>query len=450
LHRRLQFRVVTILAVLALFQGGGAGAFGGGHGKAARKAEAAGERRIPLAIPDFAVEGDAPAALGKEFPAIVSGDLGLVPLFEPVDRGAWPEAVTAALFREGGPGLDLPRWSQARAEAVLAGRIAAVGDSLRIEIRILDTATGALLFGRRYDSPGTDLRSAAHRVANDIPFAFTGVRGIFDTDIAFSARPVVGNEPGRGKELYIVGIDGENLRQVTNNGSFNLFPRWAPGGRRIAFTSFQTGVPRLYLRDIESRREEALAGSGSSMSPGGFSPSGDILYYSRSESGSTDIFALPVGSDSPARVASGAISTSPTVSPDGTLMAFVSDRNGAPAIFVKELGKGTPERQITAQGKFSTSPCWSPAGDQIAFTSQERGKFSLMLVRPDGSDLRQLLSGGGDYIDPSFSPDGRFIAYAYQEKGRAELRIVSVDGRVTRRVFSGLPGIGSPSWSPRR
>jgi TolB protein len=186
------------------------------------------------------------------------------------------------------------------------------------------------------------------------------------------------------------------------------------------------------------------------MSPGGFSPSGDILYYSRSESGATDVYALPIGARSAARVATGAISTSPTVSPDGTLMAFVSDRHGSPGIFVKELGKPSSERQITPPGKFSTSPCWSPAGDLIAFTNQEKGRFSLMLVRPDGSELRQLLTGGGDYIDPTFSPDGRFVAYTFQEKGRSELRIVSVDGRFSRRVFSALPGIGSPSWSPRR
>ncbi len=415
-------------ALLAFFFTSGTDGYCTGAGKAARKAEAgrelSGEHRIALAIPDFVVEGDASPGLGREIAAIVAGDLGLTSTFDLVA----PEA----------------------AGAVLAGKVGQRADALTLEVRILDTAGNALIFGRKYSAPPGGHRMAAHRLANDVPFAFTGVRGIFDTDIAFSAHPVAGGETGRGKEIYVVGIDGENLRQVTGNGSFNLFPRWAPGGRTIAFTSFRTGVPRIYLLDVESRREDVLVSSGSSMSPGGFSPSGDILYYSKSESGSTDIYALPVDGESPARVASGAISTSPTVSPDGTLMAFVSDRNGSPGIFVKELGKTASERLITPAGRFATSPCWSPAGDQIAFTSQEHGKFSLMLVRPDGSDLRQLLSGGGDYIDPTFSPDGRFLAYTFQEKGRSELRIISIDGRTSRRVFSGLPGIGSASWSPRR
>ncbi len=421
-------RLGLILGLLVFSHALGAVALSGGVGKAARKADAArdlfGERRIPLAIPDFIVEGDAPAALGREIPAIIAGDLGLTPFFELVA----PES----------------------AEAVLVGRVETKGDTVTLEVKILETAGNALLFGRKYSAPRGRYGNAVHRLANDVPFAFTGVRGIFDTDLAFSAHPAAGGETGRGKEIYLVGIDGENLRPVTANGSFNLFPRWAPGGKQLAFTSFQTGVPRIYLRNLGTQREDALVSSGTSMSPGGFSPSGDILYYSRSESGTTDIYALPVDGESAARVASGAISTSPTVSPDGTLMAFVSDRNGAPGIFVKELGKTASERQVTPPGKFATSPCWSPAGDQIAFTSQERGKFSLMLVRPDGSDLRQLLSGGGDYIDPTFSPDGRFLAYTFQEKGRSELRIVSLDGRFTRRVFSGLSGIGSPSWSPRR
>ena len=437
---RLAAGVAAILCLL--LPGADAGAAGHGRGGTARK--------IVLAIPEFLVEGEAPAALAKEIPAVLRADLSLLPLFEPAASDSLPGPSAPAHFAAGETPPDLSAWKDSRAEAVLFGRVEVRGEQATIEIRIFDPSRNALVFGRKYAAPRDRVRGAIHRVANDIPFAFTGVRGVFDTEIAFTARPLVEGEAGRGKEIFLVGLDGENLRQATANGSFNLFPRWAPDGRRLAFTSFRTGVPRIYLLDVERGTEEEVAASGTSLSPGGFSPSGDILYYSRSESGTTDVLALPIGAESPARVATGAISTSPTVSPDGTLMAFVSDRHGSPGIFVKELGKPSSERQITPPGKFSTSPCWSPAGDVIAFTAQEKGRFSLMLVRPDGTELKTLLTGGGDYIDPTFSPDGRFVAYTYQEKGKSELRIVSVDGRFSRRVFSGLPGIGSPSWSPRR
>jgi TolB protein len=443
---RLAYGIIAASAALLLATAAPAPSWA----KSPRKAEAAAEHKVLLALPDFAVEGDLPSGIGREIASIVANDISLLTGFELLALDALPQGDAGSLFPEGGKAVDLARWSEARAEAVLAGKVRLRGDVVTLELKLWDTARNTALFSRKYDAPRGSHRDAAHRLANDVPFAFTGVRGIFDTVIAFTAHPATPEGPGRGKEVFLVGLDGADLRQLTGNGSFNLFPRWAPGGRHIAFTSFRTGLPAIYLRDLAARTEEPLVTSGTSMSPGGFSPSGDILYFSRSEAGATDVMALPVGAESPARVATGAISTSPTVSPDGTLMAFVSDRGGSPAIYVKELGKTSSERAITPPGKFSTSPCWSPAGDLIAFTAQSAGKFSLMLVKPDGTELRPLLTGGGDYIDPTFSPDGRFIAYTYQEKGRSELRIVSIDGRITRRVFRELTGIGSPSWSPRR
>ncbi len=286
----------------------------------------------------------------------------------------------------------------------------------------------------------------AHKFANEVLYAFTGVRGIFDTEIAFSARP----DRGKGKEIYIIGLDGKELRQVTDNRSFNLFPRWAPDGERIAYTSYRTGVPQIYLRNLVDGTDRALPGHGNSKSPGSFSPSGDSLYATLSVEGNSDIYRVMLNGPGLHMVVGGwGIEVSPSVSPDGKSVAFVSNRTSSPQIYVKEFNS-SDERRVSQAGYYSTSPSWSPAGDRIAFTSLSEGRYSIFTVRPDGSDHRLVVSENGDCVDPSFSPDGRYLVYTFRKNGYSELKITSVDGRWQRRLYRGLDGAGSPAWSPRQ
>src|SRR5512135_1456560 len=99
------------------------------------------------------------------------------------------------------------------AEAVVIGKVETQGDRLTVEMRLYDATQGTLLTGKRYTGTTRQLRSIAHRFANEIVYTFTGVRGIFGTEIAFSTR--VGKT--KGKEIYIVGMDGKEVRKVTDN-----------------------------------------------------------------------------------------------------------------------------------------------------------------------------------------------------------------------------------------
>ena len=116
------------------------------------------------------------------------------------------ETVTAAHFS--GKPLSFPGWKMIGAEAVVIGNVSVRGDRLSIEMRLYDATQGTLLVGKRYSGTPAQLRSIVHRFANEVVFVFTGVRGVFGTEIAFTARP----GRSRGKELYIVGMDGQDLR----------------------------------------------------------------------------------------------------------------------------------------------------------------------------------------------------------------------------------------------
>jgi TolB protein len=406
---------------------------------------APGGRRMPVAIPSFVtVSGDPAIAAG--LPKVLADDLGMTALFEVIPPEAYLEKILPAHFI--GTPLSFPDWKLIGAEAVVIGKVEARGNQVTVEMRLYDSTMGKMMAGRRYTAPPRQVRMVAHKFANEVLYAFTGVRGIFDTEIAFSAK----GGKGRDKEIFVVGLDGQDVRQITANRSFNLFPRWSPDGRTLGYTSFRTGVPVIYLRNLQDGTERALVRFGNTKSPGSFSPDGNSLYVSVSVEGNSDIYRVGIRDGTAEKVVEGwGIEVSPSVSPDGKKIAFVSNRSGSPQVYVRDAAAASGERRVSYAGGYSTSPSWSPeGGNRIAFTSQAGGKFSLHIVNSDGSDQRLLASGDGDCTDPSFSPDGRYVVYTFQKKGYSELRIVSADGRWEKRLFSGLSGVGSPAWSPRR
>jgi len=403
---------------------------------------APGGKRMPIAVANFVASGD--TALSRGIPKILEGDLAMTDLFDVVPETSHMEAVTPAHFS--GTPLSFPAWKVLGAEAVVIGKVDVRGDQVSLEMRLYDATQGTLLVGKRYSGASRQVPSMAHRFANEIVYAFTGVRGIFGTEIAFTAHPA----KGRGKEVYVLGMDGHNLRMVTDNRSFNLFPRWSPDGQWLAYTSFRTGVPVIYLRNVSTGAEKELVRLGSTKSPGGFSPDGQWLYVSVSQDGDSDIYRVRVvGGDAQKMVGGSGLDVSPVAAPDGRRIAFVSDRGGSPQVYVKTLGEPA-EVRISQGSGYATSPSWSPAGDRIAYTARVEGKFAIFSVAPDGSDLRPVASApDANCEDPSFAPDGRSLVYTYRKRGYSELKIISLDGRRERTLATGLGDMGSPSWSPR-
>lgn len=139
-----------------------------------------------------------------------------------------------------------------------------------------------------------------------------------------------------------------------------------------------------------------------------------------------------------------AVEADPAWSPDGTKLAFRSDRDGNPEVYVVNAD-GSGVTRLTNDPAPDYEPTWSPDGRQIAFVSRRTGQAEIFVMNADGANPVRLTDGAGDSYAPAWSPDGRHIAFTKQE-GRPRIYVMNADGSDPRRQ---PPAEGEfPSWSP--
>ncbi len=140
----------------------------------------------------------------------------------------------------------------------------------------------------------------------------------------------------------------------------------------------------------------------------------------------------------------------PSVSPDGTEVAYVCSREGDPEIYVARAD-GTQERRITAFHKEDRSPQWSPDGKWLAFISDRQGQDKLYLVRPDGANLRPVSGAAveGEEREAAWSPDGQKLAYVSRlPGGKSRIWVAPVAGGAPVALTDGQQRDDMPAWSP--
>lgn len=135
---------------------------------------------------------------------------------------------------------------------------------------------------------------------------------------------------------------------------------------------------------------------------------------------------------------------SPSWSPDGTKVAYVSFENRKPVIYVQDLI--THQRSVAANYKGSNSaPAWSPDGRRLAVALSRDGLPQIYIVNTNGNGLRRLSNSGGIDTEPQFSADGQSIYFTSDRSGGPQIYRMSVNGGKARRVTFG----SSYNISPR-
>lgn len=384
----------------------------------------------PIGSPVFRGEDTAP----QKISAIVQADL---------ERSGQFRGLTLS-----GPQLDetsrpdVSPWRQKGADSLLTGSVTRLADGrFDVRYRLWDVVRGQDLGAQSFAVPAGDLRLVAHRIADQVYEKLTGDKGVFSTRIAYVTKAV------QKYNLWVADSDGENAQSALASAEPIISPAWSPSGGQLAYVSFESRKPVVYVHEISSGKRRLVANFRGSNSAPAWSPDGKLLALTLSKDQGSQLYVMDATGGEPRRLTqSGAIDTEPVFAPDGKTIYFVSDRGGAPQIYKTSVSGGSAER-VTFTGSYNISPAVSPDGRWLAYISRVSGAFKLHVMDLSTSQALALTDTQADE-SPSFSPNSRLLMYATQVQGREALMTTTLDGKLKARLAGQGGDLREPDWGP--
>lgn len=386
--------------------------------------------QLPIAVAVFRGQD----AAGQKISEIVAADLERSGQFRIISAANGPTDEASR------PELTVLR--QAGADSFATGSVTRLVDGrFDVRFRLWDVVKGQDLGGQSFAVNSGDLRLAAHRVSDFIYERLTGDKGAFSTRIAYITKAA------QRYQLWVADADGENAQSALASPEPIISPAWSPDGNQLAYVSFESRKPVIYVHDVSTGKRRLIANFKGSNSAPAWSPNGQTLAVTLSRDGGSQLFLLNALGGEPKRlIQSSSIDTEPAFSPDGKSIYFVSDRGGSPQIY-RVATNGQNVERVTFTGTYNISPTISPDGRWMAYISRVSGAFKMHLLELANGEVRALTDTTADER-PSFSPNSKMIVYATQQQGKESLMTSTLDGRVKARLNGRNGDIREPGWGP--
>jgi tol-pal system beta propeller repeat protein TolB len=259
------------------------------------------------------------------------------------------------------------------------------------------------------------------------------------------------------KMLYTVNTDGSGRAPLAQIPVEEWAPAWSPDGAQLAFVSDVDDASEIFVVSASGGAPVNLTRHPAQDFAPAWSPDGARLAFTSLRDGNAEIYVMsapeppdqaPINGVGPVNLTQDpAYDLDPSWSPDGQHVAFVSDRDGNPEIYVMEADGGAPVR-LTYDPADDEDPVWSPDGQLIAFHSNRKGSYDIFAMTPDGARTFRLTDTRTHDRHPAWSPDGQYLAF---EMDRRDIYILRLDGADFFNLTGNIDNVESiccPVWVP--
>jgi len=395
---------------------------------------------LPIAIVPFANKSG--SAVPYDVSRIIANDLQRSGDFDALSTSkmlSLPEQYDQIHFRD---------WRLLGQKYVLIGQLkySAYTKKYEISYELIDVLTQQRVLGEVLSSGSKGLRKLAHKISDAVYEEITGVRGVFSTKIAYiTLKQLTKNK--QEYRLFVSDADGQNAHMIFKSHEPMLSPSWSNDGQHLAYVSFHTGRPAIYIQHVKSSHQRKVTSFKGLNSAPMWSPDDASLVMTLSKDGNAEIYTYDLATNALNRLTNHyGIDTEASWSPNGKEVVFTSDRSGRPQVYRMNIKDKVPER-LTFVGKYNARPRFSKDGESLYYVHQSNGGFHIAAIDMKTSEQQVLTSTSLDE-SPSLSPNGRMIMYSTLRGNSSVLAVVSVDGGAKYFLPSDSGDVREPAWSP--
>jgi TolB protein len=206
----------------------------------------------------------------------------------------------------------------------------------------------------------------------------------------------------------------------------------------------------IYVMNADGTGQTRLTTEGGSFPA--WSPNGSKIAFTSNRDGNFEIYVMNADGSGQTRLTNrpNATDLQPAWSPDGSKIAFASFESSYD-IWVINVD-GTGETNLTAHPAEDTYPSWSPDGSRIAFQTNRDGDYEIYAINPDGTGLTNVSnSPASNDAEPDWSPDGSRFAFASNRETPffgGDVYVMNADGTGATRLTDATHEDNTPAWSP--
>lgn len=308
-------------------------------------------------------------------------------------------------------------------------------------------------------------RRQIHKLSDSIHKALFNSEGVAYSRILFSFQNTNAIDSSKSvSEIWECDWDGANAHPVTKENTYCVTPVLIPKGGHFSkdmflYVSYKSGQPKIFISSVEKGMgKKAVDIRGNQLLPA-ISRQRDKMAFICDASGRADLFIQPIRPDNgqmgtPIQLFSFPRSTqaSPTFSPDGSKIAFVSDKDGATRIY--SISSQRSEKRavpvlLTKKNRENSCPSWSPDGTKLAYSAKTDGIRQIWIYDFATGEETQLTTGGGNKENPCWANNSLHLVFNSTDSSSSDLYLVNLNQPEAIRITQGPGKKHYPTWGLR-